>query len=258
METKTHWFLHYNFFHPRDYSDACVIGTCHENDNEGIILTVRKDGSKFGKVELMETLAHNNIYSFSNLADLKRGVHTIDGKMSIYNDQRPIVFIEAGGHGVYGSDYKASRFDSEKMEFKSNTGVTYAYGARADIPRNAVARFVSYDLVPIDQTWWLDGSGNSDEPNESFEKFFVYEPRGGRPGTSTKYIAGSFTGRTKGASLAKPFWGWDDNRTKRRKALGRGQWALDPAYAVTVNYKWPADKPVSLDYLHNPYLVSEQ
>jgi hypothetical protein len=44
METATHWFLIYNVFHPRDYSDKCVIGTCHENDNEGLILTIRRDG----------------------------------------------------------------------------------------------------------------------------------------------------------------------------------------------------------------------
>ncbi|MBM3746631.1 MAG: hypothetical protein FJW34_12615, partial [Acidobacteria bacterium] len=52
METETHWFLIYNVFHPRDYSDRCVIGTCHENDNEGIILTVRKDGSAFGRPQV--------------------------------------------------------------------------------------------------------------------------------------------------------------------------------------------------------------
>jgi hypothetical protein len=49
METDTHWFLVYNFFHPRDYSDKCVAGTCHENDNEGMILTIEKDGSPFGR-----------------------------------------------------------------------------------------------------------------------------------------------------------------------------------------------------------------
>ena len=52
METDTHWFLVYNFFHPRDYSDKCVAGTCHENDNEGLILTVAKDGSPFGRLQV--------------------------------------------------------------------------------------------------------------------------------------------------------------------------------------------------------------
>jgi hypothetical protein len=58
VETATHVFLHYNFFHARDYSDNCVAGSCHENDNEGIILTVQKDGSEFGRLQVMETLAN--------------------------------------------------------------------------------------------------------------------------------------------------------------------------------------------------------
>jgi hypothetical protein len=37
METATHWFLVYSFFHPRDYAERCFLGTCHENDNEGLI-----------------------------------------------------------------------------------------------------------------------------------------------------------------------------------------------------------------------------
>ncbi|HEY2017171.1 MAG TPA: hypothetical protein VGH38_26885, partial [Bryobacteraceae bacterium] len=36
METATHWFLMYNFFHPRDYAERRFAGTCHENDNEGL------------------------------------------------------------------------------------------------------------------------------------------------------------------------------------------------------------------------------
>ena len=36
---------------------------CHEDGNDGSILTVRKDKSEFGKFEVMETLAHNTVYS---------------------------------------------------------------------------------------------------------------------------------------------------------------------------------------------------
>ena len=68
METATHWFLVYNFFHPRDYDDRCIAGTCHQNDNEGLVLTVRKDGSRFGRLQVMETLAHNRIFSYRVLS----------------------------------------------------------------------------------------------------------------------------------------------------------------------------------------------
>ncbi|NNE67282.1 MAG: hypothetical protein HKN33_12015 [Pyrinomonadaceae bacterium] len=255
METKTHWFLHYNFFHPRDYSDACVVGTCHENDNEGMILTVRKDGSPFGKVELLETLAHNNIYTFTNEKRIKKKVHNVDGTLSFYNETHPIIFIEAGGHGVLGGDYKTSFFDAKLMSFKQNTGVTYTYkDGEAERPSYGDDRNVGYSLISIEDSWWQRGSNESGEPNETFEKFYIYEPFGNRPKTSKKYIAGSFLGRTASDSMAKPFWGWHDRRTKKKKVLNTGQWALDPAYSLSVCYKWPKELPVATEYLYNPFL----
>ena len=89
METDTHWFLIYNFFHPRDYSDKCVAGTCHENDNEGAVVTVEKDGSKYGRMIVMETLAHNNVYSYRADRRIKKNVHSPDGKIETYEAVSP-------------------------------------------------------------------------------------------------------------------------------------------------------------------------
>lgn len=254
METETHWFLIYNFFHPRDYSDFCVVGTCHENDNEGLILTVRKDTSKFGKLEVMETLAHNNVYSFTNNSAIKNGVHNIDGKVEFYENSHPIIFIEAGGHGIYSSDSKSSLFSAAKMEFKQNTGVTYVYNQKAENPNYANDRNVSYALLPIYDEWWMKGSQESNRANETFDEFYVYEPFGNRPNASVKYISGAFHGRTASKNMAKPFWAWFDRRTRDKKVLNTGQWALDPAYSVSANLKFPNKLPVSLEYVFNPYL----
>jgi hypothetical protein len=254
METETHWFLIYNFFHPRDYSDFCVVSTCHENDNEGLILTVRKDGSKFGKLEVMETLAHNNIYSFTNEKAIKKGVHDIDGKIEFYENTHPIIFIEAGGHGIYSSDYKSSLFDAAKMDFKQNTGVTYFYGKKAESPQFSSDRNVSYALLPIYEEWWMKGSQETAQANETFDNFYVYEPFGNRPQANAKYISGAFLGKTAAKNQAKPFWAWFDRKTKDKKVLNTGQWALDPAYSVSMNLKFPENLPVSLEYIFNPYL----
>ncbi len=254
METKTHWFLQYNFFHARDYSDICIVGTCHENDNEGLILTVRKDNSKFGKLEVMETLAHNNIYSFSNDRSIKKGVHNIDGKIDLYKSIQPIIFIEAGGHGVLGSSHKTSLFSAESLNFKKNTGVTYVYKNRAERPKHSNDRNVGYALLPIYEHWWTKGNQESDSSNETFDNFYVYEPFGNRPRANAKFIAGAFKGRTASKNMAKPFWAWHDRRTKKKKVLNTGQWALDPAYAVSENLKFPKNKPVSTEYIFNPYL----
>ncbi len=250
VETNTHWFLHYNFFHPRDYSDNCIAGTCHENDNEGIILTIRKQGGEFGTLELMETLAHNNVYTYTNETRLRNGTHTIDGKLEFYDGHHPIVFIEAGGHGALGSAASESTFVVSKMEFKEGTGITLLYKGAAERPQHGNDRNIGYDLISIEDEWWPRAKKSGER---TFDAEYVYQPFGNRPGGGQKYV-GSFWGRKHGANKAKPFWGWHDERTRRGKVLNTGQWALDPAYSVTRNVNWPAALPVEQEYLYNPYL----
>jgi hypothetical protein len=252
METATHWFLHYNFFHPRDYSDNCVAGTCHENDNEGLILAVRKSGSEFGEPEVMETLAHNNLYSFTNSRGVRRGVHNIDGALAMHDGSHPMVFVEAGGHGVLGVTSKSSLFDPQRMEFQ-NTGITYVYKGKAERARHGNDRNVGYELLPIYEHWWTRARGES----AAFDAFYTYEPLGGRPRlASGARIGGAFLGRKFGANKAKPFWGWHDEKTRRAKVLATGQWGLDPAYAFTRNLTVP--QPWATDYTFNPYLEDRE
>jgi hypothetical protein len=252
VETSTHWFLHYNFFHPRDYSDNCVVGTCHENDNEGIILTVRKDGAEFGRLEVMETLAHNNVYSYTNLDSLKKGAHDIDGRIEFHDTHHPVIFIEAGGHGILGSAARGSTFNAARMEFaEKGTGMTFVYKGEAERPGSPVARNVGYDLLPIEEAWWAR-AGKGDFA-KMFDAGYIYQPYGNRPRGAGNFM-GSFLGRKYGSNKAKPFWGWHDERTRRGKILNTGQWALDPAYAVSKNLTWPPNLPVDLNYAYNPYL----
>ena len=254
METETHWFLIYNFFHPRDYSDFCVAGSCHENDNEGLILTVRKDATKFGRLEVMETLAHNNVYSFTNNPAIKKGVHDIDGQIELYEKTHPVIFIEAGGHGVFASDSKSSLFDAAKMSFKQNTGITYIYNKKAESPQYVADQNVSYALLSIADEWWEKGSQETVQANETFDDFYFYAPFGNRPKSSAKYISGAFHGEMASKNQAKPFWAWFDKRTRDKKILNTGQWALDPAYSVSMSLDFPDNLPVSLRYIFNPYL----
>lgn len=251
METRTHWFLIYNMFHPRDYSDKCVAGTCHENDNEGLILTVRKDGSSFGALQTMETLAHNNIYSYRADRRVGNNVHGIDGRIERV-DSHPVVFVESGGHGVYGSDGSQSRYDVQRRRFTAGTGVTYIYKGRAERPRHPDHRRVGYELLPAYEHWWLRAHTDCRSQGRTFDDFFRYQPYGDRPRATCRELAGAFLGREKAKNKARPFWGWSDRRTKKKKVLAQGQWALDPAYAVSRNLKFPGS--FSLEYTHNPYL----
>ncbi len=252
METGTHWFLIYNFFHPRDYSDKCVAGTCHENDNEGAVLTVEKDGSEYGRLIVMETLAHNNVYSYRSDRRIKKNVHSPDGKIETHDQFHPVVFIEAGGHGVYGSTGSHSRYSISQDQFTAGTGVTYLYKGVAERPRHGNDREVGYELLPIYDHWWVRAREGRGGRERTFDAYYAYQPYGGRPPSAYPEIAGSFLGRKFGSNKAKPFWGWHDRRTRKKEVLATGQWALDPAYAVSQNLRIPG--PFSLDYVFNPYL----
>jgi len=251
METGSHWFVIYNFFHPRDYSDRCVAGTCHENDNEGLILTIAKDGSQFGRLQVMETLAHNNIYSYTNDRRIKNGVHDVEGEVELWNQFHPVVFIESGGHGVFASASGHSRFSLSKG-FSTSTGITFVYKGKAERPRYPNDRDIGYELLPIVDQWW--NRIETGEKEKMFDEYFTYQPLGGRPPTRISPIPGSFLGRKEASNKAKPFWGWNDNLTSKKKVLAVGQWGLDPAYAVSRNLQFPATEPFSLDYVFNPYL----
>jgi hypothetical protein len=249
IETATHWFLLYNIFHPRDYSDKCVAGSCHENDNEGLILTVARDGSAYGKLLTMETLAHNNIYSFTADNSVRNGQHDIDGEVE-FHGHRPVVFIESGGHGVYGTRSSHARYDVANENFTAGTGVTYVYKGIAERPKHGNARFVGYELLSIYQEWWIR---SGDDGTGMFDDFFTYSPSGNRPRAAWSSLAGAFFGRAQGANMAKPFWGWHDNKTKKSGALGTGQWSLDPAYSTSRNLRFRGQ--FSTDYTFNPYLA---
>ena len=256
IETATHWFLIYNVFHPRDYSDKCVVGTCHENDNEGLILTIRKDGSEFGKLEVMETLAHNNVYSFVNDGRIRKGIHNIDGQIEFYEDSHPVVFIESGGHGILGSTANHAAYDLKTDTFKSGSGMTFVYQGKAEKPRHSNDRLVGYELLPIHQYWWSK-SADENWGSRTFDEFFVYTPFGGRPAGNGRRMGGTFLGRKESSNKAKPFWGWHDNATLKKNILAPGQWALDPAYAVQKNVSYPYGMEPSVDYTFNPYLNIE-
>ena len=252
METDTHWFLIYNMFHPRDYSDKCVAGSCHENDNEGLILTVRKDGSEYGSLEVMETLAHNNVYSHVADSSIRPGAHDIDGPIELVDESHPVAFIEAGGHGVYGSAGSHSRYVVADDKFTASPGVTYVYTGVAERPDHPDDRRVGYELLPIWDHWWLRAHEGPGREDRTFDAYYRYNPQGNRPLTRYVEIAGSFWGRTQSENKAKPFWGWHDNRTRKKGFLATGQWGLDPAYAVSQNLRF--SKPVSTNYTFNPYL----
>jgi hypothetical protein len=84
IESEQHYFITYAFFYPRDYSAVCFFMHCHENDFEGMRITVKKPS----KILKLEALAHNF-------------------KSEVVGPNSLEVVIESGGHGVYPAQLKS-------------------------------------------------------------------------------------------------------------------------------------------------------
>jgi hypothetical protein len=257
METGTHYFLHYNFFHPYRYSDLCTPADCHENSNAGLVLAIRKDGSRYGRPETMQTLVQGSAYSYASDGRIREGVHRLYGSLPLWRESHPVIFIEGGSHGVFSaSDPGRSRFSIEQMDFAGSTGVLYHFGGTAARPRHANDRDVSYDLLPMAEHWWPRAISRDGLAERTFDNYFVYSPLGGRPRATADEIGSAFFSRPGQPQKGRPFWGWQEMLAQNRKLLSQGQWGLDPAYAMSVSLRFPAGAPYSLDYVYNPFLES--
>ena len=98
------WFIVYGFYHPRDWTDASCCNDKHENDLEGLLAMVRKDGSRFGRLEGIITVAHTQFFAYTPAGSpLTDGAEVIDGELTLewYEDAwRPMTAQEAKGHGL--------------------------------------------------------------------------------------------------------------------------------------------------------------
>ena len=78
IETERHYFITYALFFPRDYATFCFWMHCHENDFEGMRVTIEKPQ----RLKRLEALAHNRLSTQENPRQLS-------------------FWIERGGHGVH-------------------------------------------------------------------------------------------------------------------------------------------------------------
>ncbi len=224
-ETRTHWFIGYAFYHPRDWSD--ILGGTdaeHENDLEGILLTVRKDGSPYGALEAMVTVFHNDFYSYKPAnSRFGAGQEDIDGKvrMDSYGGvARPTTFQQAKGHGIQAWD---------GSDFPGHDGIVY-YPSRssAEVPDGGNDRFVQYTLIDIFA------------PGEIWDRRF-----------ESQLFAewGVFRGDEGHDNAAQAPWRWDDHNDGA--ALTGGELATDPARLIDSYFDNVA--PFSRLYTNNRY-----
>ncbi|HEY8372595.1 MAG TPA: hypothetical protein VIL00_07615 [Pseudonocardiaceae bacterium] len=224
VETGTHWFLVYSFYHPRDWTEFDPFGLAsHENDMEGVLLTVRKDGSTYGRLEAMVTVAHTDFYSYVPAdSPYTSGRETVDGTviMQEHDGQlHPTTRQEAKGHGVYAWN---------GAEFPGGDGIVYRPGSVGEVPSGGNDRSVTYQLV------------------DTFAPGGLWDRRHD-PVTYASW--GTFRGDNGKDNAANTAWGWDDKDDG--SDLQRGLLATDPAYLVAQYFD--GEGTFSLDYVRNAY-----
>jgi len=224
VETQTHYFIGYYTYHPRD--DGPTALDKHENDLEGVMLVIRKDGSKYGSFQLMETVAHNQFYQYTNDSNISTGSDNVDGGV-LFSNGRPCVFIQAngqspwGGHGVYAWDGSGA---------PGGDGIVYVYGGTADVVTDATGDYTHtyrYALLSIDDLW----SRRTDiGDGHTFGSW------------------GALDGDTYQADAAKLPWAWDDPDDG---PTFTGDFIADPAHLIDTHLNGLGT--FSHEYVYHPY-----
>jgi hypothetical protein len=231
VETSSHWYLLYTFFHPRDWSDS-IFDTEHENDGEGVLLVVQRDGSEYGNLVGAVTVAHKDFFSFVPTGGpLGSGAESVDGTLSVAlfeGQQHPITAQEAKGHGL-------------------KAWPSY------DIVGDGVKYFPSLSVA--------EEPASATDPDVRYKLIDIYGPEGlwSRRDLTTLFASeGTFRGDTSGgcglvagncsSNSANAPWGWDDQNDG---PILRGEIANDPARLAA--YYFSPSSVFSTAYTFNPF-----
>lgn len=139
--TKTHFFILYSVYHPRDWTDIPFLCSrdSHENDMEAVLITAnRKSNGGFGGVINAQTIWHTEIYDYNR------------NELRLKNSTTADMFIEAKGHGI-----RAFRGSSDI----DDTYIRYYYNSAPavspDKDSGNLPQEVHYNLLPLETTLWL-------------------------------------------------------------------------------------------------------
>jgi hypothetical protein len=254
VETQTHWFLLYADFHPQDWDENCQPipfgpDKCHENDMEGAMVVVRKDGSAYGAFSLLYTEAHNVLYIFTNDPQVQAfNSKSLQSSVTVtFEDgSHPELYVESKGHGVCALRYDGSEHCKHPVTgsnfFPGGDGIVYRHKGVAETPKSGNDQDVGYKLVPLETTLW---ARRKDICNDgcTFDGTMTYEGM---------TLGQAFDGDDHGDDKANPPWAWDDPDDG---PVYRGDFFFRPAESVLTHLKVPGT--FSKVYLHNPYLQGQ-
>lgn len=236
--TPTHWYIVYAFYHPQDWTDT-VFDQEHENDLEGLLVTVYRDGTQYGQLEGAVTVAHTDHFSYTaGGTHFSANAEDIDGSLLVSNGH-PMTYQEAKGHGLYA--YGGGHV-------QDGDGIWY-YPSKP---------YLGYETATAPAT----PSSSNSQPTAYYQLIDIFEPGGlwdHRFDSNTFANFGAFRGDTGGGcgsgsscstNSANAPWGWDD---KDDGPVFPGEMTFDPAHLVSRYFK--TTTPFSRDFDCNPYAV---
>ncbi|MEU8301578.1 hypothetical protein AB0C04_30345 [Micromonospora sp. NPDC048909] len=235
VETSTHWYITYLFFHPRDWTDHPFFETEHENDGEGVLFAIERDGSTYGVLRAAVTVAHSDFYSYTPTGSTwTSGRESVDGTLQFQTSPHdafphPVTAQEAQGHGLKAYPQYSINGD----------GLIYYPSTVAETPSNGNDRDVRYQLIDI----FAAGGLWAQRANSS-----LFASLGTFAGDASG-DCGSDTWSCSSNSANAP-WGWDDGND----LPARGELASDPAKLSAEYFTVPAG--LARTYAHNPYAAA--
>lgn len=242
QETATHYYISYNFFHPRDDADIAGPADKHENDLEGIMVAVKKNGYGYGTFHIMETVSHKDFYQFANDNSLTNGYDDIDHGVRLDGNSHPTIKITSNGvgnghgHGIKGYQWYGAPgdggiyyyFNDEESDVDGVLGV--AQLPPNDFDSNDDKNYdnrVGYALISLDEIW---SRRNDIGEGNTFTSF------------------GTFDGNGHNPDSANAPWNWDD---KDDGAVISGMWMSDPAFVMDAHLGNVGN--FSHNYIYNKY-----
>jgi hypothetical protein len=230
VETTSHWFITYQFFHPRDWSSS-FFETEHENDSEGVLLTVAREGSPLGTLRAAVTVVHSDFYSYvPSSSRYRSGRESIDGVLSLRSyagELHPVTAQQAETHALKAWPYYAIR---------SEGVVYYPSLTQAQVPSGPNDRSVLYRLHDM-----LEPGGLWERRNDT-RLFAHYGAFAGN--ASGGCGVGVFWCRRDAAHAA---WAWKDHDDHS----ATGAIATDPARLVRAYFD--TREQFSTVYRFNPF-----
>ena len=225
VETESHWFVIYSFFHPRDWTDNNTDQE-HENDLEGLLAVVRKGSSTYGDLQGIITVYHRDFYTYTPQgSSLTNGNEDIDGNLYFQmwdGANHPKTAQQAKGHGVkswpHTGDFDGSAEQDGIIYYPSKTG--------NETPSSGNDRSVKYKLVSIEEgpSLWTKQLVEANMERAQSSTFGSWgEIKGDEGGGCGDGLP------TCISDAANTPWGWDDWDDG---PTYKGEMALDPAKLV--------------------------